>query len=539
VADGARATIVMTVRDRFAHTVETARRVLATVSEPVRFVFAAHGLPDRVRRGLAPLVASGALEIVDPGPAGLLPTHARIAVADAVATPWTVFLDNDVVPEPDWLARLIACAEETGAGVVGPAYLWRGTEGRDRVHMAGGTIAWSDGPGGRRIAEEHGMCERLPSELPRAPERCDFVEFHCMLVRTALLRGSDLLRADVATVHEHLHASLAAREAGAETWHHPGVRVGILALSALPACDLPVFRRRWDRGTAEASLAAFARRWGVDPADPGFHGVRRFLAGLYEIGDPLSPDAARGAADRVPDEAGRPKTRADVAAELLRGGRPPADADVFDRAYLLAMDLFGGGFRPCGRPFLDHVVGTAGILAACGFSLRAVVAGLLHAAYTHAPPHPGGPQETARALARRLGGAGTPVERLVRAAATRRPRAAALLASDDREADATTEDLAALAIAAADEVEIRLSGEADSTGRRDLMDDAGAELAAWAAEAAGAPGLAEALRRARSAAPARAPRPLAGASFRLRDGRLVPMATGLERLLERATVVAV
>jgi hypothetical protein len=538
LAGGTRATIVMTVRDRFAHTVETAERILATVAEPVRFVFAAHGVPERVRRGLAPHVASGALEIVDPGPAGRLPTHARIAVADAVETPWTVFLDNEVVPEPDWLPRLIACAEETGAGIVGPAYLWRGREGRDRVHMAGGTIAWSDGPGGRRIAETHCMSDRLPSELPEAPERCDFVEFHCMLVRTALLRRCDLLRADVATVHEHLHASLAAREAGAQTWHHPGVRVGVLTLSELRAGDLPVFRRRWDRGTAEASLAAFARRWGVDPADPGFDGVRAFLAAMHEHGDPLSPDAPPGAADRVPDDAGRPRTRADVAAELLRGGRPPSGADAFDRAYMLAMDLFGGGFRPCGRPFIDHVVGTAGVLAACGFSVRVVIAGLLHAAYTHAPPHPGGPQETAGALSRRLGGAGTTVERLVRAAATRRPRIRALLASGDLEAEATTEDLASLAIAAADELEIRLSGEADATGRRDLMDDAEAGLAAWAAEAAGAPGLADALRRARAAAPTRTPRPLASASFRLRDGRPVPMATGLERLLEGARVVA-
>jgi len=50
-------------------------------------------------------------------------------------------------------------------------------------------------------------------------------------------------------------------------------------------------------------------------------------------------------------------------------------------AYELAMSLFAGRFRACGRVFLAHLVGTAGILAELGASEPIVTAGLLHAAY--------------------------------------------------------------------------------------------------------------------------------------------------------------
>ena len=59
-----------------------------------------------------------------------------------------------------------------------------------------------------------------------------------------------------------------------------------------------------------------------------------------------------------------------------------ADLVLVRNSYELAMELFAGRFRPSGKPFLCHLVGTASILAALKVPSALVAAALLHAAYT-------------------------------------------------------------------------------------------------------------------------------------------------------------
>ncbi len=58
----------------------------------------------------------------------------------------------------------------------------------------------------------------------------------------------------------------------------------------------------------------------------------------------------------------------------------PEIARVRD-AYALAMRLVSGQYRPSGKPFVCHLVGTASVLVRTRASADLVVAGLLHAAY--------------------------------------------------------------------------------------------------------------------------------------------------------------
>jgi len=53
------------------------------------------------------------------------------------------------------------------------------------------------------------------------------------------------------------------------------------------------------------------------------------------------------------------------------------------RGYSLAMRLFAGLYRASGKVFLAHLVGTASVLVEARTRPPVVVAGLLHAAYTH------------------------------------------------------------------------------------------------------------------------------------------------------------
>ncbi|MGI8826884.1 MAG: DUF6817 domain-containing protein [Chloroflexota bacterium] len=69
--------------------------------------------------------------------------------------------------------------------------------------------------------------------------------------------------------------------------------------------------------------------------------------------------------------------------QMLAGGYSDADLELMRRCYDLAIQLFSGLYRPTGKPFLSHLVGTASILAAMETPAPVVGAGLLHAAYTH------------------------------------------------------------------------------------------------------------------------------------------------------------
>jgi hypothetical protein len=55
------------------------------------------------------------------------------------------------------------------------------------------------------------------------------------------------------------------------------------------------------------------------------------------------------------------------------------------QAYRLAIWLVDGQYRPCGRPFVNHLAGTASVLLFYGCSIPVVLAALLHAALTHGP----------------------------------------------------------------------------------------------------------------------------------------------------------
>jgi hypothetical protein len=69
--------------------------------------------------------------------------------------------------------------------------------------------------------------------------------------------------------------------------------------------------------------------------------------------------------------------------QLLREGYKKSELRSVRSAYDLATQLFTNGFRPSGKPFLAHLVGTASILVSLHAGAAVVVTGLLHAAYDH------------------------------------------------------------------------------------------------------------------------------------------------------------
>jgi hypothetical protein len=72
------------------------------------------------------------------------------------------------------------------------------------------------------------------------------------------------------------------------------------------------------------------------------------------------------------------QTNLELAAQLQRAGWSAEDRAGVERAYGLAAELVSGWYRPSGKPFVDHFVGTAGVVAAAGGRPVLVRAALLH-----------------------------------------------------------------------------------------------------------------------------------------------------------------
>jgi hypothetical protein len=84
---------------------------------------------------------------------------------------------------------MVRCAEETGAGLVGPLTMVGELPG-ESVHMAGGAAHVENVAGKRHLVEERFYAGVKASEIPGALRRqeTELLEFHCLLARTALLR---------------------------------------------------------------------------------------------------------------------------------------------------------------------------------------------------------------------------------------------------------------------------------------------------------------------------------------------------------------
>ncbi len=485
-----RVTIVMTARERHSLTEATIESVVAETDIPYRFIYCDAQAPQWLRDSLADNAATWKLEVVrfdEP----LWPHEARKRIAPMIDTDYAVFIDNDVQVEPGWLEALGACADETGAGIVGPLYLWGDDLEPAKIHMAGGKLFEQTTEVGRVLDEMHYLFNADPKqpqvqrELVRRP--CDFVEFHCMLIRTQLLGDTALFDPAIRCVHEHIDVALRAVALGLPVYFEPAARVQYMAYSDYMLDDLEFFRERWAPAEGEASIAAFSSKWNVIDDARSFGGVRDFLRSHVAQVDPLR-SVSPPRADRLEPmlAAELAQSRSALLDLALGRGYPDEEIAALADAYRLAQRLFDAGYRPCGRPFINHVTGVAAVLVRYDFALRVVLAGLLHAAYTHAPR---------AGVCAALGGERSVLERRVRAYAE---RASALSEASTPETLSTFE-AEILAIEAANEVDMHLSGEFRYTERSDAISDLRMRQIEHVCRRLGVPGLSATLANARGA----------------------------------------
>ncbi len=498
-----RVTVVVSFRERWRLTLAVLEAIVQHTPKPYRLWVLDCGMPADLRAALNQRCDNWGLVLVSLEP-GLWPNQARARIAPQLVTPYTVFIDNDVIVQPGWLQALLACAEETGAGIVGPLYLWGADVRSDLIHMAGGELTTSTENNGLIMAERHRHINAklgdVAASLRREP--CGFAEFHCLLMRREVVQNPDTFDHGIVCVHEHIHASLVANQLGYATWMEPAARVFYLAMAPWHLGELPNLRRRWAGPAAERSLRRFAARWNVIDDARSFGGVRGFIRNHIETKDPLRAALQHPSRSEAPMACTElAQTPAALVTQAARRGYLRQDLKAIASACQIALRLSDGGYRPCGRPFINHLIGTASVMVHYGFGLRLVLTALLHAAYSHGQPsdpaQPAEPSALALQTAAALGGVGSALERGVRAYTLRQQRFHALRSASTKVAAMHMDDIELLLLETANDIDMHLSLEVAVTGRTDLPEPHLLDLMASTCQAVGVPGMGQTLRDVR------------------------------------------
>lgn len=289
-------TLVIVPRERFSVTERSLKNVYEYTTYPFELVYVSGGTTNRFKSYLENESRRRHFKFIHTD-RYLSPNQARNLALPHVKSKYVVFLENDVLVTPGWLEALVGCAEETGAWVVGPLYLLGELE-LQTIHMAGGTLNMMEHQGKRILHDEHRFVDTPISELTAPLERgtCDYVEFHCMLVRTDVFERLGPLDEKLLSIHEHIDLAMAVSRSGGAVYVEPNAKATYIPPPPGEWFDLPYIMIRWGDAWNLSSVGHFKEKWGVsalrffnDTADLGLEDTivrwarahRRLMTGLH------------------------------------------------------------------------------------------------------------------------------------------------------------------------------------------------------------------------------------------------------------------
>ena len=257
-------TIIVVAREQFS----VAQRSLASIyqhtMEPFELVYVDGNSPKALGRHLREKSKLDGFTLLR-SDGYLSPNRARNWALDHVTTRYVVFVDNDLIVSPGWLSHLRRCAEQTGAWAVGPLYL-EGDPADQIIHMAGGSYEFHGQRPNRRLGTRHLLQKERLQELEQPLNRseCDFVEFHCVLVRREVFDRIGSLDEGLLNTREHLDLCMRIHEAGGAVCLEPRSVVTYKAPPPLAAADIPFFMLRWSEDWTRRSLRHFIAKYDLD-----------------------------------------------------------------------------------------------------------------------------------------------------------------------------------------------------------------------------------------------------------------------------------
>jgi glycosyltransferase involved in cell wall biosynthesis len=457
-------TLVICPREAHFMTVQSLLNILADDAIPFKVIYVDVASPPDIAEAIRRISAARGFKVIRHN-AWIAPATARKEAIAEVKTKYVACIDNDVLVEPGCLKTLIDCAEETGAGLVCPLYIQAGGGRPSTIHMAGGVFTWSDDETPELIGERHLLASApvsVADTLVRS--KADFTEYHYVVGRMDLMGRPEVISDDILLIHEHLDLALVARQQGLEVMVEPSARATYVAFEPRALQDLDFYRRRWDKEACAQSVYAFARKWvGADRSELVDSTLDYIDSRLQEVELRLPGSRGNDLAEPMAREE-LAQNRCALREQSLARGYSANELRMIDEAADFATMLFDGLYRADGRPFITHAIGTASALIRYELNMDVIQAGLLHAAFMLRPQWM--PEAELSATFARQPAIAT----LVR----NQPNARNYLNQD--EADVMTLNITGGAVAcilAANETDLRLSGEYRAAGRpADLTGDA-------------------------------------------------------------------
>ena len=272
-------TIVAVPRERFSYTQESLESIYRETDYPFELVYVDGGSPQHIKRYLEKQAEEKHFTLIRT-PHYLSPNLARNMGLKKVKTKYVVFIDNDVVVTPGWLDKLVQCAEETDAAIVGPL-IYIGKPEEEVIHNAGGE--WKFLQKGKEQKTTLHAFQNIEFEdihvsqirdRQKLKERiqCSFVEFHCVLVRTELFENIGLLDEKLLSTREHIDLCLMADRAGGTVYCERNSIVTYVTGPRFDWWDITYYMLRWSDAWDLASLERFREKW--DLADDRYFAAR-------------------------------------------------------------------------------------------------------------------------------------------------------------------------------------------------------------------------------------------------------------------------
>lgn len=267
-ANAPRVTIVVSPRERFEQAILSLAAVLATDDAAFRLIYIDGASPRSIAADLEAAVVKAGHRYIRSA-LYLAPNQARNIALPLIDTEYVVFVDNDVIFEKGWLSALIACADETGAGLVTPTILV-GPEAKMpnlAIHHAGGALDLEPTPEGRRMKRTHGYEHQRyldrRGELTRGETGC--TEFHVVLARKALLDEIGPFDERLIGFTDEIDMALKARERGWKIYFEPSAVVCYAVGKRITWRETPYFCLRWSSRLAMRAERYFYRKWDLVP----------------------------------------------------------------------------------------------------------------------------------------------------------------------------------------------------------------------------------------------------------------------------------
>ncbi|MDQ3754830.1 MAG: glycosyltransferase, partial [Acidobacteriota bacterium] len=257
-------TLVVVPRERFSFALESLDSIYEHTGCPFSLVYVDGGSPAKVRRRVAEQAERRGFRLIRTD-RYLSPNEARNIGLREVKTKYVVFIDNDVLVTPGWLERLVQCAEETGAWLVGPLYL-EGEFADQKIHMAGGALQIKEEKGKRVVVERHRYAGKRVPDLPAALQRepTEVIEFHTVLARTEMFAHiGGGLDEGLLNTREHVDLCLAVREAGGSIYLEPNSVITYVAPPPFAISDIPFYILRWSDAWSLSSMEHFNAKWNM------------------------------------------------------------------------------------------------------------------------------------------------------------------------------------------------------------------------------------------------------------------------------------